>query len=528
MLATVFALATSAGAAPSSASACDTLAAFQAPGVRIETSSFQRAGPLAMKGRPGAAATPIELPAHCLVAGVIDKRIGVGGRVYGIHFELRLPTTWNHRFLFEGGGGTNGVVAPAIGLVKGPPALTKGFAVVTQDAGHAGGDGSFGEDQQARIDMAFRSYDRVTAVAKQLVGAFYGQPADHSYFMGCSEGGREALLVSQRQPLDFDGVVAGDPGFLLGVEFHTTTERMLVAELAQDASGAALSGSGKLFSDPDIALVETAIEDDCDALDGLKDGIIDNPTACRPRLDRLICKDDKADGCLTKTQVAIVRAIYEGGRPTGADLLSKGYFYDTGVDTFLWTSKLNGAGFQPPGVSSEGGFFSTPYDPSLNTRSIDFLHGGADRFEEVGSLNRTDGVMYASFKQHGGKLLIYTGQSDPAFSAKTLLNYYNRLAANNGGAAATADFARVFIVPGMTHCGGGKSLDQFDPLQAVVDWVEKGSAPVALVTTGSAFPGRSRPVCAWPLQSRYKGAGSTEDAANFSCRAPEVGAPRSG
>ena len=393
--------------------------------------------------------------------------------------------------------------------------------MVTQDAGHKGMDASFGDDQQARIDMIYRSYERVTAVAKQLLGAYYGKPADHSYFMGCSEGGREALLVSQRQPLDYDGVVAGDPGFLLGSSFSGTSYRMTIASISpKDANGA--PDYAKAFSASDLKLIADTIIGECDSRDGLKDGLIDNPTACRPNLERLICKSGKkTDTCLTKPQVKALRTVFDGGQPSGdRGQLTRGYFYDTGVGLPAWKGKLAGPGdLQLKGVSSTAGLFLTPYDPNYDASTMDFAREG-QRFQEVGDLNRTDGVMLSSFKLHGGKLLIYTGLADQAFSAKDLLAYFQRLGQANSGAAQTRDFARLFLIPGMTHCQGGLSLDEFDPLQAVVDWVENSKPPEQLTATGKAFPGRSRPICAFPGETRYNGTGSIEDAANFSCRLP--------
>jgi feruloyl esterase len=511
-----------------SAAACAVLADFHAPSVEILGAIAQPAGPF-QQARPGVptgqprgpnpSSPVISLPAHCLVSGVIDKRIGVGGKPYGIEFEMRLPLDWNGRFLFQGGGGINGRVTPAIGAVKGPAALTQGFAVISQDAGHEGGDASFGEDQQARIDMIYRSYDRVTVIGKQLVEAFYGKPAEHAYFMGCSEGGREALLASQRMPLEYDGVVAGDPGFLLGVSFNPNADHETLATIAPKAADGKPDFS-KVFSDSDIKLLAATIADDCDAKDGLKDGLIDNPSACRPNLEKLICKaGKKTEQCLSKPQVRVLRELFDGGRPSGDHYVTAGYFYDTSVDEPIWRGKLAGrlATGGGPGVDSVQGLFLTPYDPTFDDSVIDFNQDGP-RLVEVGSLNRADGVQYSSFKQHGGKLLVYTGLGDPAFSAKELIAWYQRLGKANGGPETTAGFARLFLVPGMTHCSGGHSLDSFDPLQAVVDWVENDTTPQHMIATGRAFPGRSRPICAYPTQSRYKGSGSIEDAANFECR----------
>lgn len=497
--------------------ACGEMAKASTPAVIIESAVEQPAGPFTQRGPFGATITA--LPAHCLVTGAIDKRIGVGGKPYAIRFEMRMPLMWNGRFLFQGGGGINGVVSPALGNTKGPSALARGFAVVTQDAGHQTRDASFGEDPQARLDMIERSYLRVTTQAKRLVATFYGRAVGRSYFMGCSEGGREALLASQRMPLEYDGVVAGDPGLLLGVSFDDVAGRMALARIAPKGVDGRPDLS-RAFSVAQLGLLNRVVEEDCDGLDGLKDGMIDNAAACRPRLDRLGCAPGQAgDACLTAPQIAALRAIFGGGLPSGHNVTTKGYYFNNQLDQMQWRDKLAGYGGLPtPPVSSVQGLFVTPYQPDFDEFTVDFAKDGA-RFDAVGSLNRTDAVAYSSFAAHGSKLLIYTGLADPAFSAKTLVRWYQHVKTANGGEAATS-FARLFLVPGMLHCRGGSALDDFDPLAAVVDWVETGRAPERLTAKGAAFPGRSRPICAWPAQSRYRGTGSIEDAANFACRRP--------
>jgi hypothetical protein len=503
------------GAGHAPVMACGDLSRAATSSVTIDSAVEQPAGPFDPGGRGGA--RQVDLPAHCLVTGTIDRRIGVGGKPYAIHFEMRLPLVWNGRFLFQGGGGINGVVNPALGNTKGPSALARGFAVVTQDAGHQTRDASFGEDQQARLDMIERSYIRVTGEAKRLVTTFYGRPPEHSYFMGCSEGGREALLASQRMPQEYDGVVAGDPGLLLGVYFDDVAGRMALARIAPKGTDGRPDLS-KAFSVAQLSLLKRAVEEDCDGLDGLKDGIIANAPACRPHLERLLCPQGGSD-CLSKQQLAVLRAIFDGGLPAGDHVIAKGYYFNNQLDLPMWRDKLAGFGGLPtPPVSSLQGLFVTPYDPSFDDFGVDFARDGA-RFDEVGSLNRTDAVTYSSFAARGSKLLVYTGLADPAFSAKTLVDWFGRMQRANGGAAAQS-FARLFLVPGMLHCRGGMALDDFDPLGAVVDWVEHGRAPERLIVTGSAFPGRSRPLCAWPAQAHYRGTGVTQDAASFECRQP--------
>ena len=498
-------------------SRCSALLQQADPTVQILTSSSVAEGPLPGAGNPGAAAA--SFPAHCVATGIIDRRVGVGGKEYGIRFEARLPERWNGRFLFQGGGGLNGVVRPATGSVKGPAALALGYAVISQDAGHEGGDASFGEDQQARIDMEYRSYERVTEVGKRLVLAYYGQPARRSYFMGCSEGGREALLVSQRLPLEYDGVVAGDPGFLLGVSLKTWIDRRELARISPpDTNGRPdLRAS---FSDADLKLIAARILRRCDAQDGLADGLIDNYPACRIDVAELACKPHQTQQCLSAAQTRVLGIMMNGMRDAHGKVLSVGYPYDTGIGEPGWRYKIGPLPVGLGGVGPLQGLFLTPYEPTLDDLEFDPQRDGV-RMVETGSLYRADGVMYSSFRQHDGKLLLYTGSSDPTFSPLELIDYYQRLAAANGGLETARSFARLFLVPGMTHCSGGRSLDDFDPLTALAQWVEEGRPPERMIAQGSAFPGRTRPLCAYPQQARYRGQGSTEVAENFECRQPD-------
>ncbi|TGE01761.1 tannase/feruloyl esterase family alpha/beta hydrolase [Methylobacterium nonmethylotrophicum] len=337
--------------------ACGDIASLARPDLRIARAEAVPAGTLPSDnpGRAaltGAARAKAALPAHCLVEGTIDPRVGAGGVAYGIGFQLRLPEAWNGRFLFQGGGGLDGVVGEALGAIPvsgatAPPALLRGYAVVSTDSGHRGrdsSDASFGLDQQARVDFAYGAVGAVAREARALVTARYGRAPAHAYFMGCSNGGRSALMAATRFPTAFDGIVAA------------------------------------------------ALND-----------------------------------------------------PTG---------------TFLST-----------------------------------------------------------FTAKGGRLLVYQGVADPVFSARDLAAHWQDLARHNGGGAALADWARLFLVPGMTHCGGGPALDDFDPLTALEAWVERGEAPDRIAARGAAFPGRTRPLCPFPQEARYQG-GEADRAESFACRAP--------
>jgi feruloyl esterase len=295
-------------------------------GMEIGTVQLVAAGPAsAQPGAPQGAtvAEPVRLPAHCLVRGVIAPRDGVdvaglaGKRRFGIGFELRLPLQWNGRFLFQGGAGLDGVAQAAIGPIANsaqPPALTRGFAIVSTDSGHAGSpiDATFGLDQQARIDYAYNALDKVTAEAKRLITAYYGRAPRHSYFMGCSNGGRQALVAAQRLPLEFDGIVAGDPAMsfsrlALGEVWNM---RVLAAIAPRAQDGRPIYA--RAFSDDDLKLVREAVLKRCDALDGLADGLINDFRGCRFHPGALRCTGDKTGRCLSDGQVGALHALMTG------------------------------------------------------------------------------------------------------------------------------------------------------------------------------------------------------------------------
>ena len=504
---------------------CAALGQVGLDGVTIQSSSDK---PASAAQPPSPPQPPMPaLPAHCLVQGMIDQRTGYAGKSYGMGFELRLPAAWNGRFLFQGGGGTDGVVRPAVGAGNTTPeaALAKGFAVVSTDAGHQGQDTSFGQDQQARIDYAYNALGRVTGVAKQIVARFYGKPANKSYFMGCSNGGRQGMMAAQRFPTLFDGIIAGDPGFRLS--------RAAIAEAWDNQAFLAIApkdDSGmKIFSqaltETDLTLMSKAVLEACDPGDGLKDGLIDNPQACRFDPAVLACKGTDTNGCLSAPKIDAMKKIFSGAVNSRGDKLYSDWPWDGGIGSPGWrvwklgnskTAQSNAINMTM-GAGSLKEYFSTPFDPNFDTLKYDFDKDPA-RIASTTAINDPDSTQLSTFSGRGAKLMLYHGMSDPVFSANDTIRYYQRLADDNGGAAKVRDFARLYLIPGMNHCGGGPALDQFDALSALVDWVEKGSAPESLRATGPAFPGRSRPMCSFPQQPHYKGTGSVDDAGSFECR----------
>jgi len=490
---------------------CADLANFKIPGVPMV---ITKAAVIPASSSSGAStaetsASSATIPSHCQADGMINERTGADGKTYGIGFSLALPDNWNNRFLFQGGGGYNGSVRPAVGSAAAGdnPGLARGFAVVSTDTGHKGTafDRSYDADQQASLDFAQVAVDRVAEISKQIIAHYYGQPARHSYFAGCSTGGREAMLMTQRYPDEFDGVISGDPAMRTGFSrIGNIWSAAAFNEIApKDDSGRAQPN--KVFSASDIQLIVKGVLDACDANDGVKDGMVFNTRACKFDPDVLQCKAGKNDSCLTPQQTAAIKKAFAGPHDSRGDLVYPMNGYDAGIANLLPSPK-------PPANPAAAGAPAPPVSIDVDQRLFALL---GDPLEAVTDTTWTN---LTTFSAHGGKLLFYHGMSDQAFSAMYTLDYYQRMAKANGGTDKVQNWSRMFLVPGMYHCRGGESLDNFDLLTALVDWVEKGTAPDSVVSKGKAFPGRTRPLCAYPKYAHYKGQGDPEDAKNFDCR----------
>lgn len=491
------------------ADTCAAMKTFALPGVTLEITkaAWTPAGKAPAGGRGQAT---VAVPAFCRVDGVIDRRTGADGKPYGIGFAIALPDNWNGRFLQQGGGGLNGSVAFPLGAAAagGTPALQRGFAVVTTDTGHeaTGFDASFMREQQAALDFAYEAVGRVATLAKQVVARYYGRAVDHSYFAGCSTGGREGMLMAERYPSYFDGIVVGSPA--MRTNFSGIGDEWVAVALNQiapkDPNGNPITRQA--LSESDKKTVIDGILNQCDAADGVKDGMIFSPR-CRFDPSRVVCTGEKKDGCLSPAQAAALQKGFAGPKDSKGRQVYPAFPFDTGIAaTQGIPGHLNG-GLNPVGPP----FTATTMDVDRRAEAALNANAMLTMTSEWTNLN--------SFSSHGGKLLFYHGMSDPWFSALDTLGYYFRMAGDNGGAGQVMKWSRLYLVPGMGHCGGGPaSLDSFDLLGAVVDWVERGTAPDAVTATGRAFPGRSRPLCAYPNFAHYKGSGDIEDAKNFECR----------
>jgi feruloyl esterase len=491
------------------ASSCADLLKFTAPGVSITDAKDVAAGPVSVS--TGGPPVSLQAPARCSVDGIIGAHTGADGKPYGIRFEIAMPEQWNGRLLYQGGGGLNGSVQPPLGASAAgdTPALARGFAVVSSDSGHEGAvfDSSFLRDQQAALDFLYQSIGKVMAVARPLVLKHYGNAASHTYFVGCSTGGREGMISAQRYPSEFDGIVAGAPA--MRTNYSNLATRWVAVSLntaaPKDAQGHSLTAQA--LSDSDRKLVLDGLLKSCDALDGVKDDMIFDTQHCKFDPKVLQCKGAKTDDCLSSTQVRAVERALAGPKTTSGIQVYPGFPYDTGI-------AFKGRGI--PGLLAGG---LSPIGPLPTTTQMDVEAEAAvahDAREMAGDTNAWTNL--SSFTARSGKLIFYHGLSDPWFSALDTVGYYEHLADDNGP-GPVSDWSRLFLVPGMGHCGGGEAaLDRFDMLSAIVDWVEQGHPPEKVIATGAAFPGRSRPLCAYPRHAHYRGSGDTQSAENFDCQ----------
>ncbi|MFL6664906.1 MAG: tannase/feruloyl esterase family alpha/beta hydrolase, partial [Rhizobacter sp.] len=533
-------------------------------------------------------------PEHCNVVGTIN-----GGRVgyassptaptsaytYAIKWQARLPTAWNGRFYVPGGGGTDGSIPGTTSR------LIQGYAEAANDSGHdnnvntdplAAGAGSFGTDYQARVDFAYNAIDVTTQTGKALSAILYSKSPVYSYFEGCSMGGREAMMVTQRLPDAFNGVVAGDPGFrFASMLTHAVYNSQVFGQLA--ASMGIFSRTGlplvnNTYTNQDLQLISKAVLDACDALDGLVDGMVNTPLQCttavvRPKLDALQCNGAKTPTCLTAGQIDTMVKVYEGPVTPSGQHPYFGWMWDAGIAGCTsavdcntptatniatnWRGWKLGNFVADPGTaentasdftSTRGGAAATtivPTPPVLPApvanegttallmgydldQFIASTHGTSPAFPVSGfDLLETSASTLAPFASHGGKLVIYQPQSGGPFSPLAMVDWYKSLNANNGGSetnySPTQQYARLYMIPGMQHCGSGPATSTIDPFTSVVQWVESGTPPDRIIGTAPSatpWPGRTRPLCPFPAYAQYTGSGSIENEANFVCTQP--------
>jgi feruloyl esterase len=480
---------------------------------------------------------------------MVQRVSTVDGNSYAIGFEMRLPHHWNGRFFYQANGGIDGNVVTATGPVNGgnglDNALNQGFAVLSSDAGHAGTLGPFfGIDPQARLDYGYQAAAKLTPMAKAAIQVAYGKAPDRSYFGGCSNGGRHTMVAAARLADQYDGFLAGDPGFNL--------PKAATANIAGAQAYAALATNpadlSTGFTASERKLVSDAVLAKCDALDGASDGLVQDTAACQAAFDLSrdvpTCSGARDGACLSAAQKTAIAKLFAGATTSTGAKIYASFPYDNGLGTGNWAFWK----FTAPLVLDSGAvgliWQVPPENPATFNGPSFALTGNVDTM--VQKINATDATYTESalsfmtpphptdlgtLKNRGAKMMIYHGTADPIFSSDDSTAFYEALRAANGGDASS--FVRFYRVPGMNHCSGGPSTDQFNMLTPLVNWVEKGQAPDSVVASvrGTGNPAganadvpaswsavRTRPLCAYPKVARYNGSGSTELAENFSCQ----------
>jgi feruloyl esterase len=470
------------------ANACESLASLTLPNATVTLARAYPAGGFTER-------RTFQVPAFCRVAVTATPTSDSDIKV-----EVWLPEQWNGKLLGTDNGGFSG----SINYGALASAIAKGYAAVSTDTGHSGDQMNFGVGHPEKIvDWAYRAVHDMTVIAKAVIQKAEGRAPERSYFTGCSTGGQQGLSEAQRYPGDYDGIVAGDPGNNRVNLIYGFLWSWLATH---DANGAAILPSAKL---PALATAAVAA---CDRNDGVEDGVIGDPRACHFDPGTLACTGTETDACLTPPQIEAARKVYAGATAKDGRQLYPGWApgSERGWGTYITNPK------EPVRIGLLRDWVFA--DPSWQPRSFDWDKDVATVNAKYPFLNAMS-TDYAAFKQRGGKLIMNTGLADPVVPPLDTIEYYDSVAKANGGIAATQSFFRFFPVPGMSHCRGGAGTDTFDALGALEAWVEHGTAPDAIPASRmrNGEVDRTRPLCAYPAVARYKGTGSIDDAASFTC-----------
>ena len=471
--------------------------------LRIAEATHYRDRQLSSRGGPGQV-----LPSHCHVTGSFEHRTGSDGKSYAINFAINMPDDWNGRYLFQGGGGLNGAVREPLGnqAAGDRSALEQGFAVVTNDSGHSGSgfDNSFMKDQQAMLNFQYQANAKVTALTRPMVEYYYGEQPHHSYFAGCSTGGREGMIIAQRFPDLYDGILSGAPAMRTGVS--NLALRWVSVEL-----GRVVEDARDPFIEAEEALVMNGLLQHCDALDGNADGLIFNRGACDFDPRQLACSVVSSGQCLSDDRAEALARAMSGPVTAGGQPVYVPFPWDSGIDDRSGLPGLLVAGGNPP----EG-----EHGADMQEQDVDAEFFIASSLEEAMG---TTGTQYnvSTFIAKGSKHLFYHGEGDPWFSANETVRYFDKMAETNAWLSPVEAYARLYLVPGMGHCAGGEqTVDQFNLLTPLVEWVEEAKSPSAVTATGSSMPGESRSLCPYPAYAHFAGGDST-DAKSYNCHLPE-------
>ncbi len=534
---------------------CEELATRLAglPATAITSATTIAAGTLRVAGQPVAE--------HCRVTGRTNERASpVDAKTYWIGWEMRLPKDWNGRFFHQGNGGIDGAVVTANASFGGGPltsTLLQGFAVLSSNAGHDNathGGPAFGFDPQARLDYGYQAVGTLTPIAKEVVARAYGRGPDRSYFGGCSNGGRHALVTAARYAQEYDGILAGAPGYnlpLAALANIWSAQRYASVATGNPATPPGLETG---FTLAERKTVAAAVLARCDALDGATDGLVQATGLCQRRFDLArdvpTCPGERDGTCLTDAQKAAIDPIFKGGaRTSNGNPFDASFPYDPGLGgggTAFWefTAPLNldsgavGVIFKVPPTSAalaNGPAFAL----GLNVdQALQELYATNETYTEsaMSFMTPPNATDLNALRSRGGKVLVYHGVADPIFSVLDTEAWWKGVRRDTRG--PVDDFVRLYRVPGMGHCSGGPSTDQADYLSPLVAWVEGGQPPAAIVASarGPGTPGgvnpdvpatwaadRTRPLCPFPGGARYVGPGDVERAENWACSGPLQG-----
>jgi len=492
------------------AATCESLRTLRLPNATIMFVEPVGAGAFV---RPADAASPPpqtaafeQLPAFCRVAATLRPSSDSDIRI-----EVWMPlANWNGKFQGVGNGGFAGSITYTSGrggIERGmAEALARGYATASTDTGHVGGTAApFLGHPETLIDYGYRAVHEMTVAAKAMVDAFYGAPPRFSYWNGCSLGGRQGLMEAQRFPADYDGIIAGAPA---NPQTRLSVWNVHVGKLAARPTHAIPASK--------YPMIHTAVVNACDASDGLQDGQIGDPSACRFDFGALACTEGDSPSCLTPGQIETARTVTTPAvhSKTG-ELIFPGLALGTELG---WATKIGGR--EPSALGTEFLKYVVYKDANWDWRTFDFESAVvlADRLDQ-GTVNVSADLR--AFRQRGGRLLLYHGWRDQNFSAESTINYYGSVRSTVAD-PGTDDWMRLFLAPGVGHCGGGEGPNAFDVVAAMEQWVEHGKAPSQVIATrrtdGKVV--RTRPLCPYPQVAKYRGTGNIDDAANFACVAP--------
>jgi feruloyl esterase len=486
------------------AASCESLSSLKLQDTTITTAEAVAAGAFAPpdaggRGKGKGANPYANLPAFCRVAASIKPSTDSD-----IKIEVWMPAAgWNNKFEAEGNGAWTGSIAQ--NTLAG--ALALGYATAMTDTGHEGGSASFALGHpEKQIDFGYRAVHELAVKSKALITAFYGQAPKYSYWNGCSAGGKQGLKEAQMYPADFDGIIAGTP----------------VSDWVGRAVGAVWMGQAtheteaSAIPQAKYAAIHKAALDACDALDGVKDGVIENPESCKFDPVVMQCKGEDSNDCLSAPQVAAARKVYSGViNPRTKEVIFPGLMPGSEMG---WGTQ---AGANPFGPGLDEFRFVVFKNPDWDYKTMNFDSDVAAAIKADNNMMNAMDPNLKPYFDRGGRILQYHGWADQQMSPGNSPKYYKNVLEKLGGTSKVADNYRLFMVPGMGHCGGGDGTDTFDKRVVLAQWVEQKKAPDQIIAShvANGAATRTRPLCPYPQTAVYKGSGNTDDAANFSCKA---------